>query len=121
MSKNRRYGTDVSRAAINEFLTSYGVRAYPGGNTGTQMGGWFRKEINSLNDLKGLKMRIAGIAGQVLAPLGVVAQQLAGGDVYPALERGTLILETGHGWVEDGPAVRLERLRAELDRMGAPR
>ncbi|MBB3934743.1 TRAP transporter substrate-binding protein [Aureimonas phyllosphaerae] len=76
--------------AINEFLTSYGVRAYPGGNTGTQMGGWFRKEINSLNDLQGLKMRIAGIAGQVLAPLGVVAQQLAGGDVYPALERGTL-------------------------------
>ncbi|KTQ96730.1 ABC transporter substrate-binding protein [Aureimonas ureilytica] len=76
--------------AVNAFLADYGVVAHPGGNTGTQMGGWFRKEINSLADLQGLKMRIAGIAGQVLAPLGVVAQQLAGGDVYPALERGTL-------------------------------
>ena len=76
--------------AINGFLADYGVVAFAAGNTGTQMGGWFRKEINSLADLQGLKMRIAGIAGQVLAPLGVVAQQLAGGDVYPALERGTL-------------------------------
>ncbi|WP_062211760.1 TRAP transporter substrate-binding protein [Aureimonas sp. AU12] len=76
--------------AINGFLDTYGVVAHPGGNTGTQMGGWFRKEINSVADLQGLKMRIAGIAGQVLAPLGVIGQQLAGGDVYPALERGTL-------------------------------
>ncbi|WP_182087049.1 TRAP transporter substrate-binding protein [Aureimonas sp. ME7] len=76
--------------AINDFLSDYGVFGWPGGNTGTQMGGWFRKEINSVNDLQGLKMRIAGIAGQVLAPLGVIGQQLAGGDVYPALERGTL-------------------------------
>lgn len=75
---------------IEDFLEPYGVRARPAGNTGTQMGGWFRNEINSVADLQGLKMRIAGIAGQVLAPLGVVAQQLAGGDVYPALERGTL-------------------------------
>nr|WP_246333585.1 TRAP transporter substrate-binding protein [Aureimonas mangrovi] len=75
---------------IDEFLQSYNVTARPGGNTGTQMGGWFRNEINSVADLQGLKMRIAGIAGQVLQPLGVVGQQLAGGDVYPALERGTL-------------------------------
>ncbi|MBB3951295.1 TRAP transporter substrate-binding protein [Aureimonas jatrophae] len=76
--------------AIDAFLSDYGVTAFPAGNTGTQMGGWFRKEINSVADLQGLKMRIAGIAGQVLAPLGVIGQQLAGGDVYPALERGTL-------------------------------
>jgi hypothetical protein len=60
------------------------------GNTGTQMGGWFRKEIKTVADLKGLKMRIGGIAGQVLAKLGVVPQQIAGGDIYPALERGTI-------------------------------
>ncbi|KHJ55066.1 ABC transporter substrate-binding protein [Aureimonas altamirensis] len=76
--------------AIDQFLEAYNVVARPGGNTGTQMGGWFRKEINNVDDLKGLKMRIAGIAGQVLSPLGVIGQQLAGGDVYPALERGTL-------------------------------
>lgn len=75
---------------IDTFLEPYNVIGKPAGNTGTQMGGWFRKEINSVADLQGLKMRIAGIAGQVLAPLGVVGQQLAGGDVYPALERGTL-------------------------------
>ncbi|WP_137387849.1 TRAP transporter substrate-binding protein [Rhodoligotrophos defluvii] len=76
--------------AVNEFLSAYNVIGMPGGNTGTQMGGWFRKEINSVADLNGLKMRIAGIAGRVLQPLGVVPQQLAGGDIYPALERGTI-------------------------------
>jgi TRAP-type mannitol/chloroaromatic compound transport system substrate-binding protein len=54
------------------------------------MGGWFRKEIKSLNDLKGLKIRIAGIAGQVLAKLGAVPQQISGSEIYPALERGTI-------------------------------
>jgi TRAP-type mannitol/chloroaromatic compound transport system substrate-binding protein len=54
------------------------------------MGGWFRKEIKSAADLKGLKMRIAGLAGQVLAKLGVVPQQIAGGEIYQALERGTI-------------------------------
>ena len=54
------------------------------------MGGWFRKEVKTLDDLKGLKLRIAGLAGQVVAKLGVVAQQVAGGDIYPALERGTI-------------------------------
>jgi TRAP-type mannitol/chloroaromatic compound transport system substrate-binding protein len=54
------------------------------------MGGWFRKEIRTVEDLKGLKFRIGGLAGQVLAKLGVVAQQIAGGDIYPALERGTI-------------------------------
>ena len=74
----------------NAFLADYGVIGVPVGNTGVQMGGWFRKEINSVADLDGLKMRIAGLAGRVLEPLGVVPQQLAGGDIYPALERGTI-------------------------------
>jgi TRAP-type mannitol/chloroaromatic compound transport system substrate-binding protein len=54
------------------------------------MGGWFRKEINSVDDLKGLKFRIGGFAGQVMAKLGAVPQQIAGGDIYPALEKGTI-------------------------------
>jgi TRAP-type mannitol/chloroaromatic compound transport system substrate-binding protein len=74
----------------NEFFGKHNIYALPGGNTGTQMGGWFRKEIKTVADLQGLKFRIAGIAGQIMAKLGVVPQQLAGGDIYPALERGTL-------------------------------
>jgi TRAP-type mannitol/chloroaromatic compound transport system substrate-binding protein len=73
-----------------EFLRDYGVLNFPCGNTGAQMGGWFRKEIRSVADLKGLKMRIAGLGGIIIARLGVVPQQLAGPDVYPALERGSL-------------------------------
>ena len=74
----------------NEFYKKYGVLGLPCGNTGTQMGGWFRKEIKTVADLQGLKMRIGGIAGQVLAKVGVVPQQLAGGDIYPSLEKGTI-------------------------------
>lgn len=74
----------------NEFLGAQGLFGLPGGNTGAQMGGWFRKEINTLDDLKGLKMRISGFAGKVVERLGVVPQQLAGGDIYPALEKGTI-------------------------------
>ena len=74
----------------NEFYAKHNIYALPGGNTGTQMGGWFRKEIKTVQDLQGLKMRIAGIAGQIMAKLGVVPQQVAGGDIYPALERGTI-------------------------------
>ena len=59
-------------------------------NTGAQMGGWFRKEIKTPEDIKGVKMRIGGFAGQVMAKLGVVPQQIAGGDIYPALEKGTI-------------------------------
>ena len=54
------------------------------------MGGWFRKEIKIVADLKGLKMRIGGMAGLVMAKLGVVPQQIAAGDIYPALEKGTI-------------------------------
>ena len=68
----------------------YGIVAFPAGNTGAQMGGWYRKEIRSVADIKGLKMRIGGLAGQVLAKLGAVPQQIAGGEIYQALERGTI-------------------------------
>jgi TRAP-type mannitol/chloroaromatic compound transport system substrate-binding protein len=77
-------------ALFNEFLKDYGIHSILCGNTGAQMGGWYRKEIKTVADLKGLKLRIAGIAGQVLAKLGVVPQQLAGPDIYPALEKGTI-------------------------------
>jgi TRAP-type mannitol/chloroaromatic compound transport system substrate-binding protein len=74
----------------NAFFKKYNVIGFPCGNTGTQMGGWFRKEIKTVADISGLKMRIAGIAGQVMSKLGLVPQQLAGSDVYPALEKGTI-------------------------------
>src|SRR5580700_7556931 len=80
----------------NEFFKKFGLIAFPCGNTGTQMGGWFRKEIKTVADLSGLKFRIGGIAGQVLQKVGVVPQQLAGGDIYPALEKGTI---DGAEWV----------------------
>ena len=75
---------------LNEFYAKHQVYALPGGNTGVQMGGWFRKEIKAVTDIQGLKMRIAGLAGQVMAKLGAVPQQIPGGDIYPALERGTI-------------------------------
>lgn len=78
------------KALLREWFARYNIVQFPGGNTGVQMGGWFRKEIKSLADLRGLKMRIPGIGGQVLARLGAVPQTLAGSDVYPALERGAI-------------------------------
>ncbi|ALA18369.1 MULTISPECIES: TRAP transporter substrate-binding protein [Chelatococcus] len=75
---------------LNELYGKFGTYGLPGGNTTAQMGGWFRKEIKTIDDLKGLKMRIGGLGGQVLAKLGVVPQQIAGGDIYPALEKGSL-------------------------------
>jgi TRAP-type mannitol/chloroaromatic compound transport system substrate-binding protein len=75
---------------VNEALAKFNVISFPAGNSGTQMGGWFRKEINTLDDLKGLKFRIGGTGGLVLQRLGVVPQQIAPGDIYPALERGTI-------------------------------
>jgi TRAP-type mannitol/chloroaromatic compound transport system substrate-binding protein len=81
---------------FNEFYKKFNVYGIQTGNTGAQMGGWFRKEIKTVADLNGLKMRIGGIAGQVLQKLGVVPQQIAGGDIYPALEKGTI---DGAEWV----------------------
>ncbi len=75
---------------LNELHAAHGVYAIPFGNTTAQMGGWFRKEIKTVDDLRGLKFRVGGMAGMVLAKLGVVPQQLPPGDIYPALEKGTI-------------------------------
>jgi TRAP-type mannitol/chloroaromatic compound transport system substrate-binding protein len=75
---------------LNEFYKDYNIYAIATGNTGAQMGGWFRKEIKTPDDFKGTKMRIGGFAGQVLTKLGLVPQQIAGGEIYPALEKGTI-------------------------------
>ena len=75
---------------LRELFHAHGCINFPAGNTGAQMGGWFRKEIKTVADLKGLKFRIPGLQGQMLAKLGVVPQQIAGGDIYSSLERGTI-------------------------------
>jgi TRAP-type mannitol/chloroaromatic compound transport system substrate-binding protein len=73
-----------------EVYQPYGLLSFPGGNTGMQMGGWFRKEIKSVDDLKGLKMRIPGFAGEVLATLGAKPTNIPAGELYTALERNTI-------------------------------
>jgi TRAP-type mannitol/chloroaromatic compound transport system substrate-binding protein len=75
---------------MNDFYKKFNIYGIPAGNTGAQMGGWFSKEIKEVADLNGLKMRIGGFAGTVLQKLGAVPQQIAGGDIYPALEKGTI-------------------------------
>jgi TRAP-type mannitol/chloroaromatic compound transport system substrate-binding protein len=77
-------------AIINDAMKKFNALAIPMGNSGTQMGGWFRKEINTVDDLKGLKFRIGGMGGAVLARLGVVPTQIAAGDIFPSLEKGTI-------------------------------
>ena len=71
-------------------LSDFGVISFPGGNTGVQMGGWFVPEVGSSADLKGLKMRIPGMGGKVMERLGVATQTIAGGEIFPALERGAI-------------------------------
>jgi TRAP-type mannitol/chloroaromatic compound transport system substrate-binding protein len=78
------------RQLTRDFYKDYGIVNFMGGNTGTQMGGWFRKEVKTVKDLDGLKMRIGGFAGKVMQRLGLVPQQIAGGDIYPSLEKGTI-------------------------------
>ncbi|MGE5156749.1 MAG: TRAP transporter substrate-binding protein [Gemmatimonas sp.] len=75
---------------LDEFYKNYNVISLLAGNTGCQMGGWFRKEVKTVEDLKGLKFRVGGFAGRVLQKLGTIPQQIAGGDIYPALEKGTI-------------------------------
>jgi TRAP-type mannitol/chloroaromatic compound transport system substrate-binding protein len=75
---------------LNDLMKEYNCIGFTAGNTGAQMGGWFRKEIKTVNDLKGLKFRVGGFAGSILAKVGAVPQQLAAGDIYPALEKGTI-------------------------------
>ncbi|MFV1996703.1 MAG: TRAP transporter substrate-binding protein [Acidiferrobacterales bacterium] len=73
-----------------EIYKPYGIVPLPMGNTGVQMGGWFRKKINSVADLKGIKMRIPGLGGKVMSKAGVNPVLMAGGEIYTALERGTI-------------------------------
>ncbi|MEA2871733.1 MAG: hypothetical protein QOH67_1709 [Hyphomicrobiales bacterium] len=75
---------------IDDLYDGFSVVSIPMGNTGGQTFGWFRKEIKSPADFNGVKMRVAGFGGRVLAKLGVVPQQIAAGDIYPALEKGTI-------------------------------
>ncbi|WP_414689238.1 MULTISPECIES: TRAP transporter substrate-binding protein [unclassified Neptuniibacter] len=75
---------------MDEVYGKYNLMSFPGGNTGNQMGGWFQKEINTLDDLKGLKMRIPGFAGEVLAKLGAKPTNIPAGELYTALERRTI-------------------------------
>lgn len=110
---------------MRELFSGFGIHNLPGGNTGVQMGGWFRRPVKSLADLEGLKMRIPGMGGEVMDALGVTVQVLAGGEIYPALERGAIdatewvgpyddqklgfhqVAKTYHypGWWEPGPAL----------------
>ena len=76
--------------AMHELYSDFNVINFPAGNTGVQMGGWFKKEVKSLQDLKGLKMRIPGIGGKIMSRLGVNVQVLPGGEIYLALERGAI-------------------------------
>ena len=88
--QNAWFNDGGGNALINDFVKKFNIVAFPGGNTGTQMGGWFRKEINTVDDFKGLKFRIGGWAGKTITALGGVAQQIVGGDIYPALEKGVI-------------------------------
>ncbi len=75
---------------LRSLFADYNILNLPGGNTGVQMGGWFNREVNSAGDLKGLSMRIPGMGGRVMDRLGVTVQQIPGGEIYPALERGAI-------------------------------
>ncbi len=89
---------------MQKVYDKFGVYAFPGGNTGVQMGGWFKKEIKSVDDLKGLKMRIPGVAGEVFAKLGVNVTNIAPGELYTSLDRGVIdALE----WVGPGMDIKM--------------
>ncbi len=122
---------------LDEFYAGYNVRSFAGGNTGVQMGGWWRKTVDTLDELKGIKMRIAGLGGAVFSELGVVPQQIAGGDIYPALEKGTIdaaewvgpyddeklgfykVAKNYYypGWWEPGPVIHFFVNKAEWDKL----
>jgi TRAP-type mannitol/chloroaromatic compound transport system substrate-binding protein len=113
---------------LREVHAEFGIINFPCGNTGCQMGGWFRNPLQSVADLRGLRMRIPGIGGEVMTRLGASVQVLAGGDIYPALERGAIDatewvgphddLKLGFyqiapnyympGWWEPGPTLTLQ-------------
>lgn len=123
------------RALIDEVLAGFGALSLPSGNTGAQMGGWFRREIRSLADLGGLNMRIPGLGGRVMSALGAQVQSIPGADIFPALERGVIdatewvgpyddeklgfasIAPVYHtpGWWEPGPSLSFYVSRAAFD------
>jgi len=89
---------------MKKVYDKFKVLNFPGGNTGVQMGGWFRKPINRVSDLKGLKMRIPGLAGEVMAKLGVNVTNIPAGELYTSLDRGTIdALE----WVGPGMDIKM--------------
>jgi len=122
---------------LRELFAEFNIVNLPGGNTGAQMGGWFRREINNLRDLRGLKMRIPGMGGRIMSEMGVTVQVLAGGEIYPALERGAIDAaewvgpyddeKLGFyqiapyyyypGWWEPGPALTFYVNRREWERL----
>lgn len=122
---------------VRELFADFNVINFPGGNTGTQMGGWFRRDINSLTDLRGLKMRIPGLGGEVMNRLGVTVQVLPGGEIYPSLERGAIdaaewvgpyddeklgfyeFVQNYYypGWWEPGPGLSFYVNRGEWDKL----
>ena len=107
MTKNEQYAWYYygnGMKFMEQVYGKYGMLAFPGGNTGVQMGGWFKKEIKTVDDLKGLKMRIPGFAGKVMAKLGVNVVNIPGGELYTSLDRGTIdALE----WVGPGMDIKM--------------
>jgi len=81
---------DEGMGLLREMFAEYNILNFPGGSTGAQMGGWYRKEIKSLEDLQGLKIRIPGFGAEIFSRLGAVPQSLPGGEIYPSLERGAI-------------------------------
>ena len=75
---------------MREFYATYNIISFPAGNTGAQMGGWFRKPVKSVEDVKGLKFRIGGFGGKIISRMGGVPQNIPGGEIYQALEKGTI-------------------------------
>lgn len=124
---------------MRKVFADFGILNFPAGNTGVQMGGWFKKEISSLADLQGLKIRIPGFGGTVMDRLGATVQVLAGGDIFPALERGAIdatewvgpyddlslgfykVAKTYHypGWWEPGPSLSYYVNRSAWDKLPA--
>ena len=75
---------------MRDLFADFNILNLPGGNTGIQMGGWFRTEVDSMDDMQGLKMRIPGLGGSVMSEMGVNTQVLPSGEIYPSLERGAI-------------------------------
>jgi TRAP-type mannitol/chloroaromatic compound transport system substrate-binding protein len=121
-----------------ELYAKFNLYPFIGGNTGVQMGGWFRKPIEKIEDLKGLKMRIPGMGGEVMAKLGVNPILLPAGEIFTALERGTIdatewvgpaldirmgFYKVAHyyytGWHEPGSILELTFNKARFDRLSS--